>query len=123
MRRFKTTPQKKLAGMLILFVFIPLFLLWYGIFFLDNKPSPETLVIIVAVAVLGAYFYLRYKKQIQAIAAGQLPAQPADKFAETNESAEEELLEEDESDEAPVEEELNESDELAEGPVPKPKQK
>jgi Ca2+/Na+ antiporter len=66
MRRFKTTPEKKTAGMVILFVFIPIFLLWYLVFFLDNKPGLDTGIIIVAVAALLIYLYLRYKKQVGA---------------------------------------------------------
>jgi hypothetical protein len=63
MRRFKTTPMKKLVGMLILFVFLPLFLLWYWVFFLGHKPGTDTMIILAAVAVLCAFLYYRYKKQ------------------------------------------------------------
>ena len=75
MRRFQTTPQKKLIGMLILFVFIPLFLLWYLIFFLDNRPDEVTMVILVCIALLGIYFYRKYRKQIEALAAGVAPVE------------------------------------------------
>ncbi len=120
MRRFQTTPRKKLVGMLILFVFIPLFLLWYWVFFLDNKPGPDTMVVIVCVAILAAYFYLRYKRQIDALAAGQ-PAEElpedAEEFAEATVDEAEESVGSDKFDEEPVE---DDSDEL-EKPVPKSK--
>ncbi len=75
MRRFKTTPQKKIAGMVILFVFIPIFILWYWIFFLDNKPGLDTGIILVAVGALLIYLYIKYKKQIDAVASkGDLPS-------------------------------------------------
>jgi hypothetical protein len=97
MRKFKTTPQKKMIGMLILFVLIPLFLLWYIVFFLDNKPKPDTLIILGACIVLGLYLYMRYKKQIDALA-GAKPAQPEQAATEGPEGAGEEF-EEDLSDE------------------------
>lgn len=102
MRRFQTTPRKKLVGMLILFVFIPLFLLWYWVFFLGNRPGIDTIVIIACVAVLAAYFYLRYKKQINALAEGQA-AEPEPE--ETAPTAEEEFEQEPEE---PAEEEPEE---------------
>ena len=120
MRRFQTTPQKKLVGMLILFVFIPLFLLWYFIFFLGNKPGTDTIIILACVAILAAYFYLRYKRQIDALAAGQpaeeLPEE-AEEFAEAQVGEAEESVASDKFDEEPV---INDSDEL-EKPVPKSK--
>lgn len=83
MRRFQTTPQKKLIGMLVLFVFIPLFLLWYLIFFLDNRPDEVTIAILVCIALLGIYFYRKYRKQIEALAAGVVPAaQPVEEQGE-----------------------------------------
>lgn len=90
MRKFKSTPQKKLAGMLILFVFIPLFLLWYVIFFLDNRPDIFTIAILASIAVLAFYFYRKYKKQIDAIA-GPKPKEPAEEMPEESEDIEEEL--------------------------------
>ena len=109
MRRFKTTPQKKLIGMLILFVFIPLFLLWYVVFFLDNKPGLDTLIILGLIIVLALYFYFKYKKQIDAIASGkaQTPG-PEEALAEEPLLDEEEFPEsEEEFPEEPVEEELD----------------
>ena len=95
MRRFKATPQKKLVGMLILFVLLPLFLLWYVIFFLDKRPGIDTIILIAAILLLAAYFYLRYKKQVKAFAAskqaGELPEQE-EEFSE--EEQVEESLEE-----------------------------
>ena len=96
MRRFKATPQKNLIGMLILFVFIPLFLLWYLVFFLDKKPDELTIAIIVCIVVLAAYLYLRYKKQIEALAVGGQgePKQPAEEVSEETESSDEAVEEE-----------------------------
>ena len=71
MKHFQTTPQKKFIGMLILFVFIPLFLLWYVIFFLDKKPDETTIAIIACIALLALYLYWKYKKQIDALGAGK----------------------------------------------------
>ena len=45
MRKFKTTPQKKFVGMIILFVGIPLFLLAYILFVLNWRPGFDTVVI------------------------------------------------------------------------------
>jgi len=94
MRRFKTTPKKKIAGMLILFVFIPIFLIWYWVFFLDNKPGLDTGIVIVAVAALLAYLYLRYKKEIEAIASpknagGEFSEEPSEEPEELDEEIEE----------------------------------
>ncbi len=94
MRKFKTTPQKKLVGMLILFVFIPLFLLWYIVFFLDNKPKPDTLIILGACIVLGLYFYRRYKKQIDALTGVKPVLQEPPASEQTEEEVEEGLSEE-----------------------------
>ena len=120
MRRFQTTPQKKLVGMLILFVFVPLFLLWYVIFFLDNRPDGVTIAIIVCIALVGIYFYRKYRKQIDALAAGQpaeeLPEE-AEEFDEAQVDEAEESVGSDKFDEEPVE---DDSDEL-EKPVPKSK--
>ena len=102
MRRFQTTPQKKLIGMLILFVFIPLFILWYLIFFLDNKPDEATIAILVCIALLGIYFYRKYRKQIEALAAGVAPVE--EPVEEEGEGDELELVEE-RVEEEPIEEE------------------
>ena len=101
MRRFKTTPQKKLVGMLILFVFIPLFLLWYVVFFLDNKPGLDTMVILGLIVVLALYFYLKYKKQIDAIASGKKP----------EEEPEDALMDEEDLEDVPGEEDESSDDE------------
>ncbi|MFA4855918.1 MAG: hypothetical protein WC634_05030 [archaeon] len=120
MRKFKATPQKKLIGMAILFVLVPLFLLWYWVFFLGHKPGTDTMAIIACVAVLAAFLYLRYKKQLAK--AQSMPAEgeslPEDDETESEEKggkeaefeeggeegAEEDEIEEAESEEAPEEE-------------------
>ena len=63
MRKFKSTPQKKFLGMVILFAGIPLFLLLYALFITDWRPSTDTTVIVVALAAIFYYFYRKYKKQ------------------------------------------------------------
>ena len=86
MHRFKTTPQKKLVGMLILFVCIPLFLLWYVVFFLGRKPGLDTLMLLAAVAVLASYLYYKYRKQVAELAqkagVGETPAEPVEDLPE-----------------------------------------
>lgn len=105
MRKFKATPQKKLIGMAILFVFVPLFLLWYWVFFLGHKPGTDTMVIIACVAALAAFLYLRYKKQA-ALAKTQFGPAEGEELPE----------EEPEDDEAePEEEEGGEEAEFEEG--------
>ena len=127
MRKFKATPQKKLIGMAILFVLVPLFLLWYWVFFLGHKPGTDTMAIIACVAVLAAFLYLRYKKQLAKAQSmptegEELPAEgeslPEDDETESEEKggkeaefeeggeegAEEDEIEEAESEEAPEEE-------------------
>lgn len=108
MRKFKTNPQKKLIGMAILFVFIPLFLLWYWVFFLGHKPGTDTMVILACVAALAAFLYLRYKKQLAKAQAEpaegeELPEEgeglPEEEETEPEEGREEEA-EEDEGEES-----------------------
>lgn len=98
MRKFKATPQKKLIGMAILFVFVPLFLLWYWVFFLGHKPGTDTMVIIACVAALAAFLYLRYEKQAALAKVQSGPAEgeelpeeePKDNEAESEEEGGEE---------------------------------
>jgi len=133
MRRFKGTPQKKFIGMLILFVFIPLFLLWYVVFFLDKKPSTETMIILGLVAVLALFLYWKYKKQLRAIAqAGQTEESFEDRgLGQEENDMDEDNPEEDKLDEAVLDEEdiaaddedLGGDDETLEEEEPKPKQK
>lgn len=79
MRRFQPTPQKKLLGMAILFVALPLFLLWYWVFFLNHKPGADTMVILVAVALLSVYFYIKNRPMVNAFVFGK---KPEDEMAE-----------------------------------------
>lgn len=71
MRRFQATPQKKLLGMVILFVLVPLFLVWYWVFFLDHKPGNDTSIIIVASLLLAAYFYLKNRGMVNEFVFGR----------------------------------------------------
>ena len=105
MRKFKTTPQKKFAGMIILFVGIPLFLLAYIFLVLRWRPGFDTVIIFAAIAVLAFYFYLQYKKQLAL--QGKNEASPSEELLpEEDEISEEELIEEDEVlDEEPLPEE------------------
>lgn len=125
MRKFKATKQKKLIGMAILFMFVPLFLLWYWVFFLGHKPGTDTMVILAAVALLAVFLYFRYKKQLAKAQAGvegeELPEAgnglPEDGETESDEEGEEEAEsgeegeEEAESKEAPEEDEEEEAEE------------
>ena len=103
MRRFQTTPQKKLLGMTILFVFVPLFLVWYWVFFLNHKPGNDTIVILAAVVLLSAYFYLKNKKMVNEYIFGK---KSEDEMAEqvSEEPPEGEEFEDDLEDEELVEE-------------------
>ncbi len=110
MRKFKTTPQKKFVGMIILFVGIPLFLLAYILFVLNWRPGLDTLIIFVAIAILALYFYLKYKKQLAlqgkaqvSLAEESLDKEPLDKEDELpgeGEFSKEELVEEEAFDES-----------------------
>jgi len=110
MRRFKTTPQKKLLGMIILFVLIPLFLLWFTVFVLEKSPGLDTIAIIVAVALLAFWFYRKYKKQVDALSGAKQPEEPLEEdFSgeETEEDFPDKEIDEDfagEGPESPVEE-------------------
>ncbi len=105
MRKFKTTPQKKFAGMIILFVGIPLFILAYIFLVLKWRPGFDTIVISSAIVVLALYFYLNYKKQ--------LALQGKAKASVGEESLPEESLDKESLDEVPLDEEP-----LAEEPMP-----
>ena len=71
MRRFEATPQKKFLGMVILFVFVPLFLVWYWVFFLGHRPGADTMVIIAACLLLAAYFYLKNRQMVNGFVFGK----------------------------------------------------
>ncbi len=110
MRRFETTPLKKLAGMVILFVFIPLFLVWYWVFFLGHRPGVDTSIIIACAVLLLVYSYLKYRRQLKHVGPQQVQAEeefPEEGLAEETpvEEAEEEFSEETENDET-LEQEL-----------------
>jgi len=129
MGKFKSTPQKKLVGMLILFVFIPLFLLWYLIFFLDNIPGYDTLIVLGCLALLIAYLYWKYRKQIKALAGEPVEEDDGipEKISEDDleEELEEEELEEDleELPEEEIADDLEEEDFKEELPEEAPKRK
>ena len=107
MRKFKTTPQKKFAGMIILFVGIPLFLLAYIFLVLKWRPGFDTVIIFAAIAILAIYFYLQYKKQLalqgkdkaptaeEPVAEEPVAEEPLGELPEEDEISEEELIEED----------------------------
>lgn len=107
MRKFKTTPQKKFVGMIILFVLIPLFLLAYIFLVIDWRPGLDTVVIVAAIAILAFYFYLQYKKQLTLQGKAQVPLteeslddKPMDEedaLPEDGEFSKEELIEDDEA--------------------------
>ena len=117
MRKFKTTPQKKFVGMIILFVGIPLFILAYIFLVLKWRPGLDTVVISAAIAVLALYFYLNYKKQLALQGKAEVPLDeapegelseegelPEEELPDEGELSEEELVEDDISDESLPEE-------------------
>ncbi len=106
MRRFPSTPRKKAIGMFILFVFIPLFIAWYWVFFLDHKPGIDTLIILGAFAVLVVYLFFRYRGKAEALLFGKKPPAEEAQMEEPGEEGGEELPEEAESEE--VEDDLEE---------------
>ncbi|MBN2067925.1 MAG: hypothetical protein JW744_05650 [Candidatus Diapherotrites archaeon] len=122
MRRFKSTPQKKFIGMAILFVLIPLFLLFYALFIIDWRPRADTIIIVAAIAALFFYLYRRYKMQSAEQAELEGPMQPEEgEFSDSGEGS-------GDSEDLPVDsgEELEEpvdSDEFDEEPVKPVKKK
>ncbi len=103
MRKFKTTPQKKFIGMIILFVLIPIFLLAYVFLVIDWRPGADTIVIVAAIAILAFYFYTQYKKQLALQGKAEEPL--------TQKLVGEELLPEDSSAKDPLPEESGVSEE------------
>ncbi len=106
MRKFKTTPQKKFVGMIILFVGIPLFILAYIFLVLKWRPGFDTVIISAAIAILALYFYLQYKKQLALQDKAQAPL--------AEESLGEEPLDEEPLGEEPLDEESLPEDHSAE---------
>jgi len=127
MRHYQSTPEKKFLGMAILFFLIPVFLVFYVLFVINWRPSTDTIIIAVACALLGLFFYWQHKKkqaaiEAEAIQAGQYAAEAGEDYeGGPLEEGEEGQLEEDfpeELDEEAPEEELEE--EYA-APAAKPK--